>query len=66
MEKELLRSRKPRWTAVGDSLHWPLDTFYPRKLALTSPTSGGRSVGIVLLRTKSHGDFLKKWNCKIS
>jgi hypothetical protein len=24
-------------------------------LALTSPTSGGRSVGIVRLRTKSHG-----------
>jgi hypothetical protein len=29
----------------------------PQKLALTSPTSGGRSVGIVRLRTKSHGVF---------
>jgi hypothetical protein len=26
-----------------------------KKLTLTSPTSGGRSVGIVRLRTKSHG-----------
>jgi hypothetical protein len=28
-----------------------------KKLALTSPTSGGRSVGIVRLRTKGHGVF---------
>jgi hypothetical protein len=27
--------------------------LYPQKLALTSPTSGGRSVGIVCLRTKA-------------
>jgi hypothetical protein len=30
-----------------DSLRWPRDTLYPLKWALTSPTSGGRSVGIV-------------------
>jgi hypothetical protein len=30
---------------------------FPQKLALTSPTSGGRSVGKVRLRTKSHGVF---------
>jgi hypothetical protein len=30
-----------------DSSHWPRGTLYPRKLALTSPTSGGRSIGIV-------------------
>jgi hypothetical protein len=36
-----------------DPLHWPRDTLYPQKLALTSPTSGGRSVGILLSRTKS-------------
>jgi hypothetical protein len=29
------------------------DTLYPQKLALTSPTSGGRSVGIVRSRTKA-------------
>jgi hypothetical protein len=40
----------------GDPLHWPRDTLNPqkKKLALTSPTSGGRSVGIVRLRTKCH------------
>jgi hypothetical protein len=27
---------------------WPRGTLYPHKLALTSPTSGSRSVGIVL------------------
>jgi hypothetical protein len=49
----LLRSRKPKLTTVGDSLRWPRDTPSPLKLALTSPTSGGRSVGIVRLRTIS-------------
>jgi hypothetical protein len=34
-------------------LRWPRDTFYPLKLALTSPTSGGRSVGIVRSRTEA-------------
>jgi hypothetical protein len=28
-----------------------------KMLALTSPTSGGRSVGVVRLRTKGHGVF---------
>jgi hypothetical protein len=41
----------------GDPLRWPRDTLYPKKLALTTPTSGGRSVGIVRLRTKGHGVF---------
>jgi hypothetical protein len=36
----------------GDSLRWPRDTLYPLKLALTSPISGGRSVGIVCWRNK--------------
>jgi hypothetical protein len=39
----------------GDPLRWSRDTLYPQKLTLTSPTSGGRSVGIVRLRTKDHG-----------
>jgi hypothetical protein len=34
----------------GDPLRWPRNTLYPQKLALTSPTRGGRSVGIVRLR----------------
>jgi hypothetical protein len=38
-----------------DPLCWPRDPLYPRKLAETSPKSGGRTVGIVRLRTKGHG-----------
>jgi hypothetical protein len=34
-------------------LRSPRDTLYPQKLALTSPTSGGLSVGRVRLRTKA-------------
>jgi hypothetical protein len=37
----------------GNSLCWPRETHYAQKLALTSPTSGGRSVGIVRLRNKA-------------
>jgi hypothetical protein len=37
----------------GDASRWPRGTPYQQKLALTSPTSGGRSVGIVRLRTQS-------------
>jgi hypothetical protein len=33
----------------GDPLHSPRGTRYPLKLALTWPTGGGRSVGIVRL-----------------
>jgi hypothetical protein len=38
-----------RW----DPLCWPRDTLYPQKLALTLPTSGDRSVGVLCLRTKA-------------
>jgi hypothetical protein len=34
----------------GELSRLPLGTLYPTKLALTSPTSGGRSVGIVRSR----------------
>jgi hypothetical protein len=37
----------------GDPSRWPRDTLYPLKLALTSGTGCGRSVGIVRLRTKA-------------
>jgi hypothetical protein len=37
----------------GDPLYWPRNTLYPQKLALTSPTSGGRSVRIVRSRTQA-------------
>jgi hypothetical protein len=32
---------------------WPRGTLYPQKLAITSPTSGGRSVGIVRSQTQT-------------
>jgi hypothetical protein len=35
-----------------DLSRWPRDTLYQESLALTSKTSGGRSVGIVRLRTQ--------------
>jgi hypothetical protein len=51
MKKKRLRSRKPRLTAVGIHCADHETPIYPERLALTSPTSGGRSVGIVRLRT---------------
>jgi hypothetical protein len=36
-------------------LCWPRNTLYPQKLTLTSPTSGGRSVGILRSRTQATG-----------
>jgi hypothetical protein len=45
--------KKTEVNDLGNLLPWPRDTLYPRKLAVTSPTSGGRSVGIVRSRTKA-------------
>jgi hypothetical protein len=39
---------------------WPRGTLYPQKLTLTSPTSGGRSVGIVRLWTQAT-EFVLFW-----
>ena len=47
------RSRKQRLTAVGTPCADHVTPLYPQKLALTSPTGGGRSVGIVRVRTKA-------------
>jgi len=47
------RSRKQRLTAVGARCADDVTPLYPQKLALTSPTGGGRSVGIVRVRTKA-------------
>jgi hypothetical protein len=41
-----------------NSLCWPRSILYPQKLALTSPTSGCSSVGIVRLRTQATELFL--------
>jgi hypothetical protein len=37
-----------------DPLRWPCSKLYPKKLALTSPTGSGRSVGIVCSWTTGH------------
>ena len=47
------RSRKQRLTAVGTRCADHVTPLYPQELALTSPTGGGRSVGIVRVRTKA-------------
>ena len=47
------RSRKQRLTVVGSRCADHVTPLYPQKLALTSPTGGGRSVGIVRVRTKA-------------
>jgi hypothetical protein len=44
-----------RLTAVGTRYADHALSLYPQKLALISPTSSGRSVGIVPIRTKGHG-----------
>jgi hypothetical protein len=41
-----------------DPLRLPRGTLYPQKLALTLPTSGGRSVGIVCSRIQATEFFL--------
>jgi hypothetical protein len=37
----------------GDQLRLPRDTVYPQELALTSPSSDGRSVGILRSQTQA-------------
>jgi hypothetical protein len=55
----LKKTTAPVWkieiNGRGDKLWWPCDTLYPQKLVPTSPTSGGRSVGVIRLRTTGHG-----------
>jgi hypothetical protein len=48
-----------RW----DPSRRPRGTLYPQKLTLTSPTSGGRSVGIVRSRTQTTEFLINMYNC---
>jgi hypothetical protein len=48
-----LRSREQRLTAVGNRCADHVTPLHPQNLALTSPTGGDRSVGIVRSRTKA-------------
>jgi hypothetical protein len=54
---KLLYNKKPglesREYGRRDPSRWSCGTFYPQKLALTSPTSGGRSVSIVRSRIQA-------------
>jgi hypothetical protein len=43
-----------------DPSRWPRGTIHPQKLALTLPTSGGRSVGIVRSRTRPTEFFISE------
>ena len=60
------RSRKQRLTAVETRRADHVTPVYPRKLALSSPTGDGRSVGIVRVRTKAKEFSLlyKHCNCR--
>jgi len=62
------RSRKQRLTAVGTRCADHVTPLYPQELALTSPTGGGRSVGIVRVRTKATEFSFKGYiyNCGFS
>jgi hypothetical protein len=48
----------------GDPSRYPRGSLYQQKLALTSSTSGGRSVGIVRSRTQATEFFLCLLACK--
>jgi hypothetical protein len=81
--EELLRRKcngfglESREYSRKDPSRWPRGTFYAQKLELTSPTSGGRSVGTVCSRTQATEFFYNKiwltfsivshvrWFCKI-
>jgi hypothetical protein len=50
---EMLRFLVNREYGRRDPSRWPRGTLYLQTLAITSPTSGGRSVGIVRSRTQT-------------
>ena len=53
MKKVAAPGLENRLRAVGTRCADHVTPLYPQKLALTSPTGGSRSVGIVRMRTKA-------------
>jgi hypothetical protein len=53
LERSSCSSLENREYGRRDPSRWPRGTLYLQRLALTSPTSGGRSIGIVRLRTQT-------------
>jgi hypothetical protein len=53
-----------RYPGSGNSLRWPRNILYRRRLALTSLTSGGRSVGIIHLRTRATEFLVTLFPCQ--
>ena len=61
MNKKVAASvQKTEINGRGDRCADHVTPLYPQKLALTSPTGGGRSVGIVRSRTKTTEFFFVK------
>ena len=59
-EKVAAPVQKTEINGRGDRCGDHVTPLYPLKVALTSPTGGGRSVGIVLSRTKATEFFQPK------
>jgi hypothetical protein len=57
------RKMKHFHSVYWDPSRWPHGTFYSQKLALTSKTSSGRSVGIVRSRAQATESSFLVWYC---
>jgi hypothetical protein len=55
--EEKLVAYKTENTGVEILLRRPRDNLYPQKFTLTTPTRGGRSVGVVCSQTEATGFF---------
>jgi len=65
MKKVAAPGLENRLTAVGTRCADHVTPLYPQKLVLTSPTGGGRSVGIVRVRTKATEFFFYQYDVQL-